>query len=312
VPEIITIGEMLVEIMTKTRGQSFLNTGELLGPYPSGAPAIFIDQVAKMGVNCGIVSKVGNDQFGEMILTRLINDGVDVSQVQISDEFTTGTAFVTYFENDSRHYIFHLNQSASAYIDISKFPESFIENCKYLHIMGCSISVSDTVANAIVEIAKAAKLRGALISFDPNIRIELKQTEIMKNVLKEVLDISDIILSSESEIASLHNLLDIDNKSENLFESEFKLIILKNGSKGVKVFDGLTYEFIEPYIVDEVDPTGAGDCFDGAFLAMMLNGRSVHDAAIIANAAGALSVTKQGPMEGVFCYNEILRFINEN
>lgn len=51
-PKIITVGEILVEVMTKEVNQEFLKPGEFVGPYPSGAPAIFIDQVARMGVNC--------------------------------------------------------------------------------------------------------------------------------------------------------------------------------------------------------------------------------------------------------------------
>ena len=47
--DIITIGEILVEILTEKTGQVFYRPGTLLGPYPSGAPAIFIDQAARMG-----------------------------------------------------------------------------------------------------------------------------------------------------------------------------------------------------------------------------------------------------------------------
>lgn len=62
-PEVITIGEVLVEVMAREINQKFSEPGEFVGPFPSGAPAIFIDQVAKMGVSCGIISKVGNDDF---------------------------------------------------------------------------------------------------------------------------------------------------------------------------------------------------------------------------------------------------------
>ena len=57
----ITIGEILVEIMGVTTGAGFREAQPLVGPFPSGAPAIFIDQVAKLGGSCGIVSAVGDD-----------------------------------------------------------------------------------------------------------------------------------------------------------------------------------------------------------------------------------------------------------
>lgn len=59
--KVFTIGEILVEIMASKIGQPFDQPGIWNGPYPSGAPAIFIDQVTRLGVPCGIISCVGND-----------------------------------------------------------------------------------------------------------------------------------------------------------------------------------------------------------------------------------------------------------
>ena len=60
----VTIGEILVEIMATTRGDGFLAPIDLVGPYPSGAPAIFIDQCARIGGSAAIVACVGDDDFG--------------------------------------------------------------------------------------------------------------------------------------------------------------------------------------------------------------------------------------------------------
>ena len=62
--KIMTMGEILVEIMATKAGQSFRKPGQLTGPYPSGAPAIFIDQVAKLGHACALIGCVGDDDFG--------------------------------------------------------------------------------------------------------------------------------------------------------------------------------------------------------------------------------------------------------
>ena len=55
--KVAAVGEILVEMVAKTRGQGFRETQEIVGPFPSGAPAIFIDQVAKMGLPCTISRK---------------------------------------------------------------------------------------------------------------------------------------------------------------------------------------------------------------------------------------------------------------
>jgi sugar/nucleoside kinase (ribokinase family) len=80
---IMTIGEILVEIMATERGQSFRAPGTLVGPFPSGAPAIFIDQVGRLGRSAGIIGCVGDDDFGWLNIDRLRRDGVDTSAIAL-------------------------------------------------------------------------------------------------------------------------------------------------------------------------------------------------------------------------------------
>ena len=109
--EIITMGEMIVEIMRATVDEPLDRAGTFKGPYPSGAPAIFIDTVARLGHGAKIIGGVGDDDFGKCLLTRLEGDGVDVSDVIVNDRISTGCAFVTYFEDGSRKFIFHIGNT---------------------------------------------------------------------------------------------------------------------------------------------------------------------------------------------------------
>ena len=77
--EIWTMGEMIVEIMREKENEPLDKAGVFRGPYPSGAPAIFIDTVARLGHKGGIIGGVGKDDFGKCLLDRLKSDGVDVS-----------------------------------------------------------------------------------------------------------------------------------------------------------------------------------------------------------------------------------------
>ena len=75
--EIWTMGEMIVEIMREKENEPLDKAGVFRGPYPSGAPAIFIDTVARLGHKGGIIGGVGKDDFGKCLLDRLKSDGVD-------------------------------------------------------------------------------------------------------------------------------------------------------------------------------------------------------------------------------------------
>jgi sugar/nucleoside kinase (ribokinase family) len=96
------LGEILVEVMAAGRGQTFLEPGTLMGPYPSGAPAIFIGQVARLGQPCGMIGCVCDDDFGVLNVERLRADGVDVSAIGVHRDAPTGSAFVTYQANGDR------------------------------------------------------------------------------------------------------------------------------------------------------------------------------------------------------------------
>ena len=78
-PRIWTIGELLVEIMRPTTGVPLNEPGYFRGPFPSGAPAIFIDCAARLGLDTGIIGAVGDDDFGRCLTERLEKDGVDTN-----------------------------------------------------------------------------------------------------------------------------------------------------------------------------------------------------------------------------------------
>ena len=110
--KIVVVGEILAEIMADTEGSGFTEPIDLTGPFPSGAPAIFVDQAAKLGQPSAIISSVGNDDFGRINLDRLRTDGVDVSAVHIDDDRPTGTAFDRYRDDGSRDFVFNIRHSA--------------------------------------------------------------------------------------------------------------------------------------------------------------------------------------------------------
>ena len=109
-----TMGELLVEIMRPRADMSMFEAGEFLGPYPSGAPAIFIDTAARLGHQAGIIGGVGSDDFGKCLLDRLEKDGVDCRFVDKVDGIASGVAFVTYRGDGSRQFIYHIGNTPAA------------------------------------------------------------------------------------------------------------------------------------------------------------------------------------------------------
>lgn len=306
--DIITIGEILVEILTEEVGQKFSESGRLLGPFPSGAPAIAIDQAGRMGVKAAIIAKVGDDDFGLINLNRLSRDGVDTANVIITPCNTTGAAFVTYFEDGSRKFIFHFTHAACGELCAADVNEEVIRDSRYLLIMGCSITGSPSMAEAIVHAVRLAKANGVKICFDPNIRPELLKGQIM-DYYREIIDACDILLTGKSELNLLFG--DFASAIKNLLEQKDRIIVVKDGSRGTELYTRNEAFRLNTYPAVEVDPTGAGDCFDATFISMISMGADLRTAVNYANAAGAKAVEKRGPMEGNTFKKELDEFLSE-
>ncbi|KQV22719.1 sugar kinase [Rhizobium sp. Root1203] len=295
--KILTIGEILVEIIATERGNGFRSAVPLIGPFPSGAPAIFIDQVGKLGHDCAMISAVGDDDFGHVNLDRLRADGVDVSGIRIDANGTTGSAFVRYRDDGTRAFVFNLRHSACGTIDLSGEAARLVEEAGHLHVMGTSLyapSVIETVLSAM----RTIKAKGGTISFDPNLRPEILKSPGMREALQEVIAETDLFLPSGDELFLFTQAKSAKEAVEELLAQGIKVIVLKQGSAGATYHDAQRTLTLPSMPVEEVDPTGAGDCFGATFVTFWLEGATPDVALRYANAAGALAVTRIGPMEG--------------
>ena len=293
-----TMGEMIVEIMRAKSEVPHSTPGEYLGPYASGAPAIMISAAARMGVPAGIIGGVGRDAFGDVIVDRLTGCGVDCSHVNRSANAATGSAFVMYHDDGSREFIFHINGTAAVDVPVPALDR--VAAPGYFHVMGCSLTVTPEFCQKIVDTALQFAAHGAEISFDPNIRPELLRDDNFSVIVAPILSNCSVLMPGVSELLMLSKKPGVEEAVDYLFAQypSLKLITLKNGSKGSTIYsrDGLVKA--PTFKVEQLDATGAGDCFDGAFLASLLQGKNLYEAACNANAAGALNAAAFGPMEG--------------
>ncbi|MDE2582775.1 MAG: sugar kinase [Rhodospirillales bacterium] len=306
--KIVTMGEILVDIMAVERGTGFRTPLNLRGPFPGGAPAIFIFQTARLGHPAGIISCVGDDDFGWMNVERLQRDGVDVSAIRIDDDQVTASAFVRYREDGDRDFLFNLKRSAAGQTALDPPARALLADCGHFHVMGSSLfsfHLIDEVRKAI-EIVKA---NGATVSFDPNIRKEMLNIAEMRAGLEFMLQYCDIFLPSGPEL-----MMPTEAKTEQAAIAELlglgaSCIVVKRAAGGASYYDATRALDVPGYPVAEADPTGAGDCFGATFVTCLRQGLPVEDCMRLANAAGALAVSRQGGMEGISSLEEMRALI---
>ncbi len=310
--EIITMGEIIVEIMRANEDEPLYSAGTFKGPYPSGAPAIFIDTAARLGHSAKIIGGVGKDDFGKCLLDRLSKDGVDVSDVLENDRISTGCAFVTYFADGSRKFIFHIGNTPAV---LAKAPaKEKLEGAEYFHIMGCSLMADLTFGKEIVKAMTDAANAGAKVSFDPNIRPELMKDPEAMELVKAVTDRMNVYMPGVGELLQFSGKDSVDEAVALYFENpNLEIIVLKDGSRGCHVYtrDGGRFDF-GIYRAKPVDATGAGDSFDAAFLCALIEGKSIEDATKTATAAATLNIAAFGPMEGKISRENVEKLIEAN
>lgn len=309
----ITIGEILVEIMATTVGNGFREAQPLIGPFPSGAPAIFIDQVAKLGGACGIVSAVGDDDFGHLNIDRLERDGVDVSAIAVLPDLPTGSAFVRYRPDGARDFVFNIGKSASGATAMTGQARDLIARAGHVHVMGSAFAIPG-IAPIILEAVSVVKARGGTVSFDPNVRKELMSGGgEAKRQFDSVLDVTDLLLPSGEELSIAAGVDGEVLAIESLLARGISEVVLKRGRQGSSHYSRIHGAVDCPaFAVEEIDPTGAGDCFGATYLTCRRKGHAPQQALRYANAAGARNVTRQGPMEGTSSLAELDAFIAAN
>jgi sugar/nucleoside kinase (ribokinase family) len=305
---ILTMGEILVEIMATELGQSFRRPGTLVGPYASGAPAIFIDQVAKVGSPSAMIGCVGDDDFGVLNVERLRADGVDVTGIAVIKSATTGSAFVTYREDGSRDFIYNIANSASGHLSVGNVREDLLKRCRHFHVMGSSL-FSFRIIEAMKKVIETVKGNGGTVSFDPNIRKEMLRIPEMREALDFILDYTDVFLPSGNEVMLLAGAGTEAGAIEELMKRGVREIVVKRGKDGASYYDANNALEVPALPVVEVDPTGAGDCFGGTYIACRSQGMALEKALNYACAAGARAVTFRGPMEGTATLEELDEFI---
>lgn len=295
-PEVISMGNMLVEVMRIHTDEPMDRPGTFAGPFPSGDTPIYIDAVAKLGHSAGFIGCVGDDDFGRCILDRFNRDGVDTTCVRILPDHTTGVAFVAYFGDGSRRFIYHWRHAAAGQLTRDQLIHEYFSECKWLHITGCNLAVNESSRDACYHALELISEQ-VVVSFDPNVRPEVLSASEICDLCAPVLARANIFLPSIGEAAMFAGTPS-DEAGCQFFAQQGKLVVLKKGAGGCTLYRSDEMIHVDGFSVPEVDPTGAGDCFCAGITVAFLEGMSLPNAGRFANAVGALAVTQKGPMEG--------------
>lgn len=288
-PDILALGEPLIEL-NRPRGERHFAMG--CGGDVSNAMVA----AARSGASAGMASAVGDDEFGAALLDLWRREGVDATHVEVSATAPTGLYFVSHGPT-GHQFSYRREGSAASRYGIASLPGAAIGAARVLHASGISQAISTTAADAVFEAIALARAAGVLVSYDTNLRLKLWPLARARAVIAEAMRGVDIALPGLDDARHLLGLESADAIVDHYLGHGARIVALKRGHEGALVATADERLSLPPVKVAALDATGAGDTFDGAFLAEFLATGDPFRSGLYANAAAALSTRGYGAVD---------------
>ncbi len=315
--EIVCLGEALIDLISVEKGVS-LAQARTFEKAPGGAPANVAVGLARLGVQSGFMGKVGDDEFGRFLASTLADNGVDISALLFSQETRTALAFVSLKQGGEREFMFYRHPSADMLIRPEEIDKDYIKGAKVFHFGSISL-LSEPSRGATLEALRCAQEHGLFVSYDPNLRLSLWPSPAeARQGIELGWHFADVVKISTEEMEFLAGTSDLDRGTDHLLRSKLKLLVISRGREGCYFATKEERGYVPGYRVATVDTTGAGDGFVAGLLAGLLeigfrvgSREEITDVLRLANAVGALTVTKRGAIPALPTRDQVSKFIGD-
>ncbi|KAH7434877.1 hypothetical protein KP509_06G039100 [Ceratopteris richardii] len=293
---------MLIDFVPTVAGLS-LADAPAFKKAPGGAPANVAVGIARLGGKSAFIGKVGDDEFGYMLADILKKNNVHDGGILFDKGARTALAFVTLRSDGEREFMFFRNPSADMLLQESELNVDLIKKSKIFHYGSISL-ITDPCKSAHLAAMKIAKGAGALLSYDPNLRLPLwSSAEAAREGMLSIWNEADIIKISEEEIEFLTQGGDpySHESAMKLMHPNLKVLLVTEGQAGCRYYTKEFHGRVPGVKVETIDTTGAGDAFVAGILSQLAKDLSLlkdearlREALEFANACGAITTTERG------------------
>jgi len=308
--DLACLGRLAVDLYAQQIG-SRLEDATSFSRYLGGSSANIAFGAARLGLRAAMISRVGDEQMGRFLLESLLREGCDVSQVQVDPQRLTALVLLGIKDRDTFPLLFYRENCADMALDDKAIDGDFIAQCRALLITGTHLSTSTVLSASLAALDHAAKygvLRVLDIDYRPVLWGLTKRGEganrfvpdaAVTQRLQTVLPRFDLLIGTEEEfliaggvpgdlLASLRAVRGVTPAA----------IVLKLGAAGCCFIPGAVPAHLEdaPTVrgerIEVLNVLGAGDAFAAGLLTGLLRGQSFVEAARLANACGAIVVSR--------------------
>ena len=288
--DLVCLGEPIYELNQQKNGD--------FRPGLGGDVSNVAIAAARSKVDATLLSSLGEDTFAEQFREFWSHEKVTHSEVLSCADRPTGMYFVSH-DSAGHHFSYRRKGSAASGYQSSDLPLALIKSARISYASGISLAISSSMAEAVFSLFSVARAAGKLCAFDPNYRAALWDLETATESVHKLMSLCDIALPGLDDARLLTSLQDPELIVAFYHRLGASIVALTLGADGVLVSSGKKMQLIAPIDVHAIDATGAGDCFNGAFLAQYLQGKDVFCAAQYANVAAGLSTQSYGAVTGI-------------
>ena len=298
--DVISIGEMVIDFIPGSEENSFIaNAG--------GAPANVAIAMARNDLEVGFIGKVGNDNFGKMLVATLQENNVAILNDIMTDKAVTTMAFVHLDEHKERSFTFARKPGADMFLSPEDVCSEVLNKTKIIHAGSCSLS-AEPAAEATKEALRTGKGLGKIISFDLNYRNLMwnDDRDAARKAVEEILPYVDLLKISDEE-RFIYDAY--DSVFDFMKENGISLLVETLGKEGAVCYFNDQKVFMPIYPGPRVETTGAGDAFWGAFLSTLvyekvlnmedMNEKIITKALKYGTVAGGLCVREKGAISSL-------------
>nr|WP_284047996.1 carbohydrate kinase [Marinobacter sp. ATCH36] len=264
-------GEALIDM----RGEA-VSGRRVYIPQPGGAPANVAVGVARLGGRSGFIGQVGEDVFGNDILSALVEYGVDVSLTRQTGKAMTALAFVTLDDDGERSFAFYRTETADMLYKAEMCPDDALKQAGIVHFCSNTLT-APAIRETTFALMRRAREHGCLVSFDVNYRQPLwPAAEVPAPHILKAASMADIVKFSREELEALFG--EGADLSDDLLTEKVQLLLVSDGARPLQAYCSGRTLTLQPPRVEAIDTTAAGDAFVAGLL-FGLGGQSVKSTA---------------------------------
>lgn len=307
--DIITIGESLIELSTNAK----MSQAGCLYKYYGGDAIATAIAALRMGSKVGFVTRVGNDSFKDYLLDSWQAEGLDISQVKLTDE-PNGMYIVARPSIQEKEVVYYRKKIASSKLSLEDIDIEYLKKANVVYASGVTQSLSPSANEAVETTFRLAKENGITTAYDPNYYSAISTPEEARESFNRISSYIDILFMSTKH--DTINILDIDspeNIIKKLWDMGISTIVLKASDKnGYYTGYNGNIVFTEFYTNDVIDTTCSGDTFNGGFLHALTHGFTPFEAAKFASIVAGLQAKGIGAIKSIPYKDEVYSIYRGN